>query len=76
MNNKPIKLMLLGLTLIGIALFIEGTQTNIIYGNELYLALIGAIISIIGFFLEEWKWFGIFKLCVTTVKYYEANIIY
>ncbi len=53
MKNKSIKLMLLGLTLIGVALFIQGEPGIKFYGNEFFLVLLGSILSLIGFFSKE-----------------------
>jgi hypothetical protein len=45
--------MLLGIALILIAIFIQGTQTNMMYGFEVFIGLIGAILIIGGFVHKE-----------------------
>ncbi|MEK8132314.1 hypothetical protein WMW72_30885 [Paenibacillus filicis] len=50
---KSIKLMILGVGFILAALFIQGTETNMIYGTEVFLAMIGAIVIVIGFFVKK-----------------------
>ncbi|MEW8956905.1 hypothetical protein [Clostridium sp.] len=53
MESKSIKLMLLGITLIMVSLFIQGEPGIRFYGNELYIALIGVIMVLIGFFKKN-----------------------
>jgi hypothetical protein len=52
MPQKQLKIILFGIVLILIAIFIQGIG-NIIYGNELFIALIGVIISLIGLFTKD-----------------------
>jgi hypothetical protein len=53
MKNISTKLMLLGITLIGIALYIQGEPGIKFYGNEFFILVIGSIISFIGFLVEN-----------------------
>ena len=52
MKNISTKFMILGLTLIGIAIYIRCAEIRL-YGNEFFLVVIGCIMSLIGFFNKD-----------------------
>jgi hypothetical protein len=52
-NSRSIKWMLLGITMILIALYIQGEPGIRFYGNEVFIAFIGFLVSIFSFFVKD-----------------------
>lgn len=55
MNNKPLKLMILGIAimLLGIYFHVEIGLSQRLCGNEFYIVVVGFILSLIGFFHKD-----------------------
>lgn len=57
MNSKSQKFMGLGVSIMlaGIYIHIEPGLSQNLYGNEFFIVLIGFIISLVGFFRNDWN---------------------